>query len=158
MPEKTITKMTAFLFGSTSIYPHWTFTEWVINNWFWYTNIPDVTESYREPLDLIVIFIHNWRKFMSDCVSNQYVYFSYIYKTDLTASFGAPFGFIMFFLVFSYIIDGHSCLKYCMLYKLSWIVRLAFCFYYNNIITSKTNFWLPFLNEKSQRHENNFSR
>ena len=44
--------------------------------------------------------------------------------SDVTASYGTPYYFIAFFGIFSYIIDDHSCLKYCIYTKFSRFVCL----------------------------------
>ena len=54
--------------------------------------------------------------------------FWYIDMPDVTSSYGAPFDLILFFWVFSYIIDDHSYLKYCIFAKLSQIVCLTYMF------------------------------
>ena len=45
--------------------------------------------------------------------------------SDVTASYETTLDFIAFFLIFSYIIDDHSYLKYCIPTKFSQIVHLV---------------------------------
>ena len=47
-----------------------------------------------------------------------------MYQYTRCESYGTPLDFIAFFWVFSYTIDEHSCLKYCILTKLSQMVYL----------------------------------
>ena len=58
---------------------------------------------------------------------NVYLANAYIliyFMPDVTASSETPFDFIVFFWVFSYIFDDHSCLNCCISTKLSLIVYL----------------------------------
>ena len=79
-------------------------------------------------------FAQNWRKFMTEVLYlhqtfiNFYlmwmITFFYNKISDVTASNGTLLDFIEFFWVFSYITNNHSCLKHCIITKLSRIVCL----------------------------------
>ena len=99
--------------------------------------MPDVTASYETPPDFIIyflkIFIHKWRPFMFELlyhhktfknyVSDKYSYFDIsIYQMWLQVMEGLLI--LLRFWVFSYIVDEHSCLKYCIFTKLLQIVCL----------------------------------
>ena len=73
---------------------------------------------------------------------------------DLTACYGMPFDFIVFFFVFSYIIDYHTCLNCLISTNLSQIVCLIkYIFRYVNIPNDSVAFLENF---NFLLHESNF--
>ena len=88
-------------FMSELLYLYQTFTNYVPNQYRWFVNMPDMTASYRMPLDFIGNFAHNWRillfwvfyvwsvvsppNFPRLCVESLHTFW-YIYMPDVATS------------------------------------------------------------------------
>ena len=123
-------------FMSQLFYLHQTFT-YCICNQYWYVKMPDVTASYRKPLNFMCFFefgtkltnIHVWSDLSSPnfhilCILYEYKYFVIMKCQIWLHAMERLLILLCFFGLFLYIIDDFSFLKYCILTKFSLIVCL----------------------------------